>query len=68
MGDGNHRNTWFDPPETARPSPPRSHIAPARPVTRETIALALCCPDPDGCREEYRDQVKAIADLFGIPE
>jgi len=44
------------------------------PITREQIALALCCPDKEircksdtcGCQVEYRDQLDSIAELFGI--
>jgi hypothetical protein len=45
-------------------------------ITREQIALALCCPDPEircakdtcGCVREYHDQVEAIAALFRIDD
>jgi len=43
-------------------------------ITREQIALALCCPDPEircksdtcGCQREYHDQVEAIAELLAL--
>ena len=45
-------------------------------ITKEQIALALCCPDPAircpkdtcGCQQEYRDQVEAIVALFHLDE
>lgn len=45
-------------------------------ITKEQVALALCCPDPEircksdtcGCQREYHDQVEAIAALFRLGE